>query len=214
MKNKYLVLLQFAPHRDTWRLIDMYKELNLTLILFGGPCTEAKIQELFAQADYIMEWYKYETYNKRPIIYTTDLSTKFIAHVFISTSMEKEPVWDALVESWWQLRKPASWTAQTFSSMANHYNININSQRQEGQSQGQSQSRYSTATMSLQKACKLLGISEAQCTDTALVQKMFRKEAIKYHPDKFSGSGEKERADALNVFKELAEAKSFLLKES
>ena len=55
---------------------------------------------------------------------------------------------------------------------------------------------------------KILGVNKD--ADEKTIKAAFRKMAVKFHPDKYAGKSEKEKKEAEDKFKEIAEAYNVL----
>lgn len=207
---KYLVFLHFIPHRESWHLLNVFRDLNMTLVLYGGVCSNARIHELFDyDPAFLMQWYKRSTVKKNvPLIFGANLVTRECGvvktHGELTNINAQE---DGLSES---LR---TWTATVRFDRNDYEKMDgfraTNDDRASSSSSRDEQQRahssYSTATMSVALACSTLAINEAESHNLECVKKAFRKRARECHPDKHGGD---ESAHA--QFTLLNEAKTFL----
>lgn len=219
-RNRYLVLLHFLPNRETQRLIDKHAELNLSIVIMGGPCVTRAVRELVPLADYLLEWHEKKTLLRRPV---------FCVRVVKNTQVGVVNVWPSTVSSstvddaqaaqtlahqlcnTWQGRQ---WTASSFASWeqpttridTSTHTTPPPADDTPPKSQS-SRTRCGTATMNVARACSLLGISEAQSMQPESVRKAFRALARTHHPDK---KPLEHRDAAAALFADISEAHTFL----
>ena len=218
LQHRYLVILQFQPHRDSWRLLDVHKELGLTMILCNGPCNNFFIKELHPYATYILEWFKAKTYLKRPIIHVCKIQSKRIGVMRLFDNLmstDEENIIDSVCMEWLATRNPLTnyLSADNFASMDNaarpeHFKAES---FQQHSSAGARQETFATATMNIARACELLGITEAQSKLEEHIKKAYKRQAIRWHPDKQLGKSDDEIKEASSRFAEIAEANTYLM---
>lgn len=223
---KYLVLFHFIPHQDGWHLLTVAREFDLTIVLFGGVCTEYAIRELF---DYnpccVAEWYQRKVMHGRPMICArtydkTGPGRIGILKMFGGGISSIEGDIDGEVTStlgeWAKNRLPETFTAMRFHSMTG-FRRNVaaddgfaakSGSGATAADDGRPKNAHATATMTIAKACQLLGIAEAQCMNEDVVRKAYRIKAMKYHPDK--QTTEEEKTVAHNMFTQIGDAKRYL----
>jgi hypothetical protein len=214
--HKYLVFLQFQPHRDTWRLINIHKQLGVTLVVYGGPCTTFHVQELHTHASYILEWYKRATYVKRPIIQVCKIKTQRLGVMRIFDSVfatTEENLIDGTCIEWLTDRNPLGGyvSGSRFNSLNDApRSTSHTTSFQQHRPTTQKGTATATDNMNITKACTLLELKEADTRSEDAVKKSYRRQAMKWHPDKQQGKTAEEITAAAGRFAEISEASDFL----
>jgi hypothetical protein len=212
LPKSYLILLNFNPHRDTWRFLDVVKDFNISVIVFGNYCIKGMIKELLPYTSYIFDWHLQQTSMKRPIICVWSLHDRRqgIARIFDSVSTTNGFHVGNILKKWVEDVHPEAWTADSFESMQQHmFSARVYSTGSAGENS--KKMFYATETMNLQKACTLLGIEEADVTNVDLIRKKWKQKAFRCHPDKVIHEEDKQKAT--DLFTQLGEAKKFLINE-
>lgn len=207
-KFKYLVFLHFIPHREAWHLLNVFKDLNMTLIVYGGVCTNANIQELFDYNPmYLLQWHNRSKINSIPIIFGANLLTQTCGvirtHGEITTLNATEDDIPNRLSYWASTVRFDSYSYNTMDGFRTTNNDKSSSQSSQQQHQQRSHS-HATSTMNVSLACSILHITEPQSHNTDTIKKAFRKLAREYHPDKNRDEA------AHKTFTQLNEAKTFL----
>lgn len=192
--DKYLVLLNYVPHRESDHLLHVFRDLNLTLVLFGGVCVMGGIQEVVEsyRVSYILEWYL-----EKRICGVEMAGDKMVGYVGGSE------LDGATLRAWVSHRRPDTFTHASFKRAASvHYASATPGSVPFAHEHCRPHNAPSTETMSVRKACVLLEISEAESYSQESVRKAYLKKALRVHPDKNPAAG--------SEFAALAEAKSFM----
>jgi len=210
--RKYFVFLQFQAHREVWHLLEVYKELGWTLVLFGGPCVSSAIKEIVDQytPTLILEWYGRTVVGKMPLLCVVDMRTKemgVLGFRGITLATDAAETAEQLVERIvreWMARNPLN---RKFSSVGGAvertmFSGNLFNPMAAPPTPPQPP-KHATATMNLALACSLLGISQAECMNQEAIKKAYRKKAMELHPDK-------QRANTHDAFTRIGEAKRYL----
>lgn len=182
-RYSYLVMLEFAPYRDTWRLLDVAADLNLTVVVYAGY----ERAEVYPRCDYVLDMIA-------PCVF--GCVEKLSGHCFLLGQKSYEH--ECLFNEWMNRKTPQAWDFDQRKKQKPHPKASKNKP-------------CATKSMSVQRACELLEISEAQWGDVETINRAFRKKAFKFHPDKYVGQQDTEKERARLIFMELNEAKTFLL---
>lgn len=210
--KSYLILFNFQPHRDSWRFLDVVKDFNLSVIIFGSYCVNGRIRELLPYTSYILDWHLKQTTMRRPIICVWSLHERKagVARIFDNLTSNEMFSAEQTTRRWMNEKRPDTWKQDSFESMDHTIYTTRSFNTGSGRSGPQKQF-VATASMNLKKACSLLEITEADVSNVELIRKQWKKKAFKYHPDKIQDDAEKQASTM--IFTQLGEAKKFLINE-
>lgn len=201
----YLVLLAFMPHRDTWHFLSVATSLQLTVVVYGGPCVECSVREIIPSARYAFEWYGQQRYQRHPAFMTYDFQARLVSwRVGTSEPLPSATTTalDKLLVQWKNQRRPTElWhTADNFTSCTSFRGY-LATER--GNPEVQRAKTAPTSASEMRRACATLGITEAEGMQFESVKKAYRREAKRWHPDKATDATRKE---AEQKFQELTVA--------
>lgn len=222
---KYLVFLQYLPHREVHHLLHVASDLNMTIIAYGGVCVDRAIGSLCSVRNRpcaVLEWSQQFTW-RRPIVWGVWLSEHrpFIVNTLrgvdtpCSDTTAMETDLGQSFQQWTATQNPHTWKLEdfpvatqssTYQTRHQAYDTFPSSQS----SQSSSRPAPATTTMNIRMACRILQIGEHETTSADLIRKAYRKRAIALHPDKHTNATDEVKRSTTSAFAELNEAKRYL----
>lgn len=219
----YLVFLLFFPHRDSWHLLRVFAEYNITLVVYGGVCLTNAIQELVCgeyKTSLLLEWHGAQYYAPgRPLLYAWDVATAQagVARLYdsLSSADSSACVLDCERIQRWIDSRSDTFTRRAFDSVHSFRTTTAAasstpfSSASSTSTDSTPRNAYATSTMSLERARQLLGLnSESECYNAQAVAKAYRRRAMELHPDK--QRTDEARQQAHDRFAAVNEARRYL----
>ncbi len=212
-RNKYLVILQFHPEVNSWHLMDSYKQLNVTLIVCGGPCLSYAVRDVFHYAAYILEWTSRAEFGRRPIIGVCKVQSHRLGVLRIFDTLSAPDGGDASIsrayDRWVASADPL--TRYTSESAFFRPTTAASQTTRDPFSTSSSSSSSTSGVLTVRAACGKLGITEDQAKSADAIKRAYRTLAMQWHPDKRQSDSAEEIAVAAAKFTDISEANIFLL---
>lgn len=200
--HKYLVFLDFLPHRDTLHFLHVAPSLNCTVIVCGGFCARRAVRELYNDLYAVIE-----PVGSAWCVQTLPSRDRRTLLAFAESASHEA---HCSFVAWKERRKPELYNADSFTSfsMAKPSAPRNDSRRTHSARGG---ANTSTPSRQCKEACETLGLTEAEATsNAAAVSRAYKRRAIACHPDKHPAAG-KARDDAAARFMAIGAARDFLM---